>query len=269
MATFLEEVARLNQAYKEDARNQSYKALVYGPSGSGKTFSCRTARLPLMVHSFDPGGSKVLSDLVAEGRALINTSFESENPKDPKAFAAWDDHIDALVKMKAFDNIGTLVIDSVTTFSQCAMYAILKKVGRQGQVPHQQDWYPAMNLVELAVRKLFTLPCDVILLAHDAADKDEISGSITRAPLFVGKLTTRIPVLFDEVYYSYANNTSKGTEYLWQLKKDRQNVAKSRLTALATRRKQVIEGVMPQDFKAIIGKAGYSTEDKPLFVTTN
>lgn len=265
--SFLDEVRRLQQAYDTDIRNTRYRALVYGSSGSGKTTSLRTARLPLLVHSFDPGGTKILSPLVREGKAVIDTSYENDNPKDPTAFANWDAMLDRLISANVFEGIGTYVLDSCTTWGQCALYAILKKAGRAGGTPQQNDWYPQMNLLEFAIRKLLTLPCDVILIAHDTADKDEVSGRISRGPLFTGKLTSRLPLMFDEVYYATGQQSSKGTEFVWQIRDNGTNKCKSRLSGLAAGRGIAVPDVIPQDFKRIIGAAGYPIDDLVAFDT--
>ena len=54
------EAEKLKQMYEDDPRTHSYNAIVYGDLGTGKTMSLRTARRPLWVHSFDPGGTEVL-----------------------------------------------------------------------------------------------------------------------------------------------------------------------------------------------------------------
>lgn len=267
--SFLEEIQRLRDVYDSDIRNTRYRALVYGSSGAGKTYALRTARLPLLVHSFDPGGTKILAPLVAEGKAVVDTLYENENPAKPSVFASWDTMLERLISGNVFNQFGTYVLDSCTTWGQCALYEILKRANRAGGVPQQNDWYPQMNLLELAIRKLLTLPCDVILIAHDTADKDEISGKITRGPLFTGKLTSRLPIMFDEVYYASGVATAKGTEYRWQVKDNGINKAKSRLSGLAADRGVVIPEIVPQDFKRIIGAAGYDTSDLPYFTQTS
>lgn len=259
-----EELSRLQSLQETDSRAKCYRALVYGASGTGKSTSLRTAKLPLLVHSFDPGGAKALSDLIVAGDAFVDTEFENEDPKDPKAFRAWDVKFAALRDSDIFSQVGTFVIDSATTWAQCALYEILRMAKRVGGVPQQNDWYPQMNLLELAIRQMLTLPCDVILIAHDAADKDEVTGRITRGPLFTGKLTKRIPILFDEMYYTVVKQTAKGPEYMWQTAADSTNEAKSRLAAMAKRRGQVIEQFVPQNFKELIKKAGLPAEDKKV-----
>lgn len=265
MASFRDELIRLQKAYTKDIRNTRYRAIVYGGSGSGKTFSLRTARLPLYVHSFDPGGSKVLADLVRTGKAIVDTSFENENPKEPSRFQKWMESVERMNQAGVFKAIGTYVVDSATTWGQCALYQVLKSVGREGTVPQQNDWYPQMNLLEMGIRAMITLPCDVILLAHDTSDKDEISGRITRAPLFTGKLSTRLPILFDEIYYASGQQSAKGTKYVWQLQDSGINRAKSRLSGLAAMRGINVPGIVPQNFKAIINAAGYDPSDLELF----
>lgn len=254
------ELSRMRGLYEADARNTSFKAIVYGPSGSGKTTSLKTARFPLLVHSFDPGGTQVLRPLVDEGKAMLNTTFEVDNPKAPSAFRNWDIEFDNLERGGFFEHVGTYVIDSLTTWAQCALYEILKRAGRAGSVPQQNDWYPQMILLEAAMRKLLSLPCDVILIGHDDVSKDEQSGKIFRGLLITGKLTKRIPILFDELYFANVKETSKGAEYQFMTKDNGSINAKTRLG-----NKGELDQYVPQDFKAILAKVGRSTADKPLW----
>lgn len=117
-----------------------------------------------------------------------------------------------------------------------------------------------MNLIELACRKLLALPCDVILIAHDAVDKDEQTGKIFRNILVTGKLSKRLPILFDELYFANTKDTPKGVDYSFMTKGNGSIEAKTRLG-----KDGKLEQFVPQNFKEILKKVGYSTEDKPLW----
>lgn len=234
--------------------------IIYGQSGTGKTFSLRTARKPLFIDSFDPGGSVVLADLIQKGEAIIRTEFENEDPKNPSAFAKWDYSLDAIEKSGLMARFGTYVLDSATTWGQACLNLVMQKAGRAGGTPQQNDWYPQMVLMEAGIRRIFKFPCDIIFICHTDVQKDEIIGKLTRSPALTGKSKTRIPLLFSEVYYSDTKRSSKGTEYYWQMQSDATNQAKSRLCGLARKNLDFV----PQNYARLMQELGHSYADKPL-----
>lgn len=252
--TFLQKLLKDRPAQTEHIR-----FLVYGQSGSGKTYSLRTAKKPLFVDSFDPGGSVVLSDLIEKGQAVVRSEFELEDPKHPSAFEKWDKAFDELEKAGVAGQFGTYVLDSATTWGQACLNYVMKKAGRAGGTPQQNDWYPQMVLMEAGIRRIFALPCDVIFICHDDVQKDEIVGKLSRAPMLTGKSKTRIPLLFSEIYYSDSKRSSKGTEYVWQLTRDNTNQAKSRLCGLAGKQLDFV----PQNYGELMKLLGRPYEDLP------
>jgi hypothetical protein len=71
-------------------KNKSFNALIYGSMGSGKTNITRTCRGPVLIHSFDPGGTKTVRDEIEKGKIYADTRFEIEDPFKPTAFVLWD-----------------------------------------------------------------------------------------------------------------------------------------------------------------------------------
>ena len=104
------------------------------------------------------------------------------------------------------------------------------------------------------------LPTITPIIAHDAVDKDEQTGKIFRNILITGKLSKRLPILFDELYYANAKDTSKGVEYTFMTKGNGSVEAKTRLG-----KDGKLEQFIPQNFKEILKKVGYPTDDKPLW----
>jgi len=253
------ELSELQNMYKDNARTNSFNALIYGAMGTGKTNIARTCRKPVLIHSFDPGGTKTVRDEVEKGTVYVDNRFENEDAMNPSAFNNWDKEYHRLKQGGMFDKIGTFIIDSATTWSGAAMNVTLKKAGRQGGTPQQNDYLPTMVLLENAIKDITSLPCDVILICHEDTDKDEASGKMFVGPLFIGKLKYRIPILFDEIYYACTKETSSGVNYFFLTRATGLYKARTRLG-----KGGLFETYETQDIKALLKKAGYNTEDKTI-----
>jgi hypothetical protein len=257
MLDIKKELSDLQTMYKDNTRTKSFNALIYGEMGTGKTNCLKTARGPILIHSFDPGGTTTLRDEIAEGKVFADTRFEVEDGLNPTAFKNWDDEYHRLKKGGVFDKIGTYVIDSATTWSGAAMNVTLKKAGRPNSTPQQNDYLPTMILLENAIKDITTLPCDIILICHADSDKDEASGKLFVGPLFIGKLKYRIPILFDEIYYACTKESSAGVSYFFLTRATGLYKARTRLG-----KGGIFETYEEQNIKGLLKKAGYSTEDK-------
>jgi hypothetical protein len=252
------EFADIQAAYNSQAQQRSFNALIYGDFGTGKTRLAKTCRLPVHIDSFDPGGSKTVLDDIKAGRIVADVRYELEDPMKPTAFVLWDSEYHRRKRDGYFGMIGTYIIDSATTWSSAAMNVILKKANRLGGPPFQQDYLPAMSMIENAIKDMTTLPCDVILTAHLDVDKDEATGRMFVGPLFVGKLKQRIPLLFDELYCAQVARSSAGEKYGLLTRSDGIFKARTRLG-----REGKFEALEVPDIKMLLKKAGYPTDDKP------
>lgn len=255
------EAKKLRELYSSDDRTGALNLLVYGGMGTGKTSLLATARKPVLVHSFDPGGAKVLTPEIAKGEIIVDSRFEVEDPKAPKAFKLWDDEYARLKRIKIFDHIGTYCIDSLTMWAAAALSAVMAKAGRAGTTPQQNDWYPQMIMIENAIREISALPCDFILLGHEDSHKDEVLGKISYKLMVTGKLVARVPALFDEVYHAEVRDTSKGPEHMLRTRRNATYDARTRIG-----RRGIFDELEPPDIKKLMKKAGRSCEDKPLLL---
>jgi len=134
----------------------------------------------------------------------------------------------------------------------------LKKAGRAGSQPFQNDWLPQMQVIENAMRSFISLPCDCILIGHDDMNKDDATGKMFISLMITGKLSKRVPLLFDEIYHAGTKETSKGVEYQLLTQKTGLYQARSRLA-----KDGKIDMYEEQNIKGIMKKAGILTDDKP------
>ncbi len=207
----------------ERSVQDSLNVLLYGDYGTGKTHFLSTCRRPIYIFSFDPGGTKIrpLQEMERKGVAILDTAYEAEDSKRPSAFAAFDRTHNEMKSNDAYSVIGTVAIDSLTTFCDAAMNFILKKEGRAGGHPQIQDYFVLQNLLSQVFREFCNLPCDFVLTGHVDTMKDDVSGKIITSLMIPGKNATKVPVLFDEVLMTWLDvDSKKNINYKLRLKGD-------------------------------------------------
>ena len=202
---------RLRQNWNTNPRNFSFKALVTGESGTGKTHLLRTARTPIHIDSFDPGGTKVLQDMILKGEVIADTEYEEENPYEPAKFNRWKNEFETRLRNNYFNELGTYCLDSSTMWSAAIMNQQLKAAkggSRAGQAPQWSvDYVPAKVEAVNYITKILSLPCDVIVTGH-LKDMYENKKTLTGEEqslvgyryLAVGDAKVYIPLKFDEIY---------------------------------------------------------------------
>jgi hypothetical protein len=262
------ELATIRDRYTNDTSQKTFNCLLYGKSGSGKTYSLRTCRRPILIHSFDQGGTKGLRDeLSAEHATLFaDTRFETEDSKHPTVAAMWDREMDRLTSIKFFDHIGTYCIDSFTTWVQAVMNHVMATTPRAAKsipgIPMISDYQLGGNMIRDAVKRINALVCDVICTGHVAVEKDEATGGMENALATYPSLRTVIPLLFDEIYVALPQRTSTGTDYRFLTQNDGLYIARTRLGSPDTDNKSRFEKYEPADFKALLTKIGWPTTDR-------
>lgn len=254
------EVEKLQTMYKEDPRQSSFNCLLLGESGYGKTFLMRTARKPVHIDSFDPGGTKGLKKEIERGEVVVDARWESEDPLAPEQFADWSKETEHRIESGYFDHFGTYCLDSATTWSDAIMNYILKKAQRAGQAPKwEKDYVPQKIQIRNHLRPILNLPCDVFLTGHMKLVEDPEHGRIFRF-LTTGQGMVTIPLLFDEIYVIKVKESSRGLERTILTQPTDIYLARSRLAG---------DGLLDEEeepnIKTILEKAGFDTSDKPLF----
>ena len=266
------ELKRVRDFYTGDALQKRFSALITGETNAGKTYLLRTARRPIHVDSFDPGGTKCLRDLVASGDVVVDTRYENDDPFDPKAFADWKKACDVRFQIGYFKQFGTYCLDSATTFGMAVMNGQLSSKGRAGEAPQMRvDYNPQKTDMTNYFRKLMNLPCDFILTGHlreirkvlsidtkTGITKDEIKYRFYTT----GQAVVTIPLLFDEIYVITGKDGRDGTQREMLLDAVGTYQARSRLRIQGNS----LNAIEPPDLKAILRKAGFDAEDKPRLV---
>lgn len=263
------ELSRVKEYYKGDSLQKRFSALVTGDTNAGKTFLLRTARKPIHIDSFDPGGTKCLRDLIKSGDIIADTQWESDDPFNPTVFARWMKATDMRFQIGYFEQFGTYCLDSATTFSDAVMSYQLASKNRAGEAPqHRHDYNPQKVFIVNYIKKLMRLPCDFILTGHLREVKklvriDAKTGIATEDIkyrfLTTGQAVVTIPLLFDEIYVLKGRD-GRGREPKREMLIDSlgEYIARSRLKANG-----LLEATEPPDIKALLKKIGMDWRDKP------
>jgi AAA domain len=243
-------------------KKETVSILLTGESGSGKTYLAKSAPFPVLMDSFDPGGTLSVRDEIRKGNIIPHTEFESEDPYNPKIFLEWERTFAERMRDNYFSHFACYWLDSATWWIDCILAAILKKANRAGQAPvWQNDWYPNKIILQNYIRKCQNLPCHFILTAHLMPQKDKNGNILNWRPNFSGQAQITVPTMFDEIWLMEREDTSKGFEYHVVTQASGTYNARSRLSGAG------ILGVEePANLRAILKKAGVTHEDKPKLV---
>ena len=267
--TAAELLRKVQSAYASDASQSTFNALIYGVAGTGKTNILRTCPRPVLLHSFDPGGSKTVRDLVDEKTFFVDSSFEHEDRERPSAFDLWLKTVQELEKANVFDKLGTFCIDSFTTFSQALQNAVLRGVKRTAGTPLQlfgktllmpeiRDYQIITMQMRDIIKECAAKGCHFLLTAHETLDKDEATGSILSSMAATPSLRAMLPTVFDEVYRAEIERTSAGLNYRLLTRNTGVYLARTRIG-----NNGVFSIYEPQDIRSLLKRAGLPSDDKP------
>ena len=261
------ELKRVKDYYAGDPLQKRFSALVTGETNAGKTYLLRTARRPVHIDSFDPGGTKCLMDLIEKGEIIADTRWENDDPFNPTVFAEWMKATDVRREIGYFDHFGTYCLDGATTFGNAVMgYGM---GDRAGEAPKMRvDYMPQKVHMINYIRKLMNLPCDFILTGHlreirkliRIDQKTGIANEEIKYRFFTtGDAVMTIPLLFDEIYVIVGKGEGpEGPRREMLIDSLGTYVARSRL-----KRNGILDAVEPPDIRALLKKAGLRWEDKP------
>ena len=195
------------------------KVLLEGDSGIGKT--CLAATFPgkKLVFDFDAKIDSAANFL--RHRGLTDLLNETEVEDFPPQLAV--SPIDKLMKIinerlipqqrTGTMEFQTLILDSITTFSAATLAHIVKtnpgikrNETKQGAQPGLQDYGILRREFQRLIPGLLSLPCNVIMIAHIAVEKDEATGQIFRHAMMDGSFARELPIYFKEVWRMYVKD---------------------------------------------------------------
>tara|TARA_R110000744_G_scaffold119766_6_gene223326 strand:+ start:2757 stop:3578 length:822 start_codon:yes stop_codon:yes gene_type:complete len=226
------EATRLRYA---ESSSQYANILVYGDFGTGKSQLSSTCPTPVFIDSFDPGGTKTaaLQKGIASGDIIVENKWEKDSWKDPFAFNEWEKEMETRAQEGFFDALGTYVLDSSTKWADAMMHEILRRgtrgKTRKGGNPELQDYLVQQMTAVDWLGQIMGYNCHVLVTGHIGLLKDEISGKVSTGLLLAGKLSEKVPLVFDEKYVSLVKSSSAGLQHQLLTKNDGYYRAETRM----------------------------------------
>lgn len=254
----LEILDEIKTRYAESRTKDTFNAIILGNLGSGKTSILKTCPKPVLIHSFDPGGTKLrdMKPLIDSGEIIVDNSFEIDSMNRPTAYDSWEREWERLRSADVFANIGTYCIDSFTTWIQSLVYAVAKKSGKGFGCLSQPDWQRIKNVVIDIVRLNTALPCNFIMTGHLQLVLDKVEGKSIVRFNSIPSLKINVPVLFDEIYVLDTENSPNGLSRTLITSNTGRFEARTRIGA------GVFEVREKPDIKYLLEKAGLDTNEK-------
>ena len=266
-ARFDEERKRIMSIYDQRVAKLAMKIILFGYKGSGKTSFLMTGRKPILIHSFDPGGTlhmwKKHSAMIEAGDLLIDSRFEEENLMQPKSWELWVREYERLEASKFFDGIGTYAIDTLTLMGDNVLNWCKDKDPKydNDKVPDRRHYHRQVFYIAEMMKRLTSLPCDVVLTGH-AREREDAEGNVRAVELaFTKSGTVKIPAIYEEMYVArtikqpVSPEYPNGVKYVIQTQPDGLRDACTRWGD--GKFKQLEE----PNLKMLRGKAGLSMED--------
>lgn len=239
--------------------------LLVGDGGTHKSFFIGTCPSPIYVFDTDKGMS------IHKGRKDITYDTFRELPAgqklDPKGkiFRAEDGWYEYGTAWPAFlkklNEIGKLIdegtcpyktigVDSLTMLTDIAQSYILKQNNRA--LMEQRDWGAFLSNMTTVFSQLTGWPLVKVLTAHVKRDENQLTQTVEKLPLVPGQFAGKVPVLFDEVYFTdFKSEAVKAGEperkMKWFLQTQPDGVIKQ-----AKSRKYNVPSGTPTDFNAVL-----------------
>lgn len=200
-----------------------FSCLLVGPPGSGKTTMSLTAPKPILVLDVDNKLHKmvnaeeklkkkeVIQWAITEPLGTVSLArLASFDPGPatkvtvprPKGYVQLAEMIDKLVESECVVDgvkIATVVLDSYTSTNEHLKRLLMAANGTTSMT--LPLYGTALTNFETLNNTLLRLPANVIFIAHERVDKDELTGKISYRPLIDGSMSEKIGKDFEEMYY--------------------------------------------------------------------
>lgn len=184
--------------------------LVWGPAGCGKTTLASTAPGKKLWLNFDPDGPKSL--LGFENIMIMDMS--GMNPNTLMDKFRTDEKL-GLGKFIVEHGIDTVVVDSLTSYSQYALESYIGKEGKSTIEKPGISSYGARNsltlrMVQAVLRETLRNNTHIIFISHEAdPEKDEAGNVLYITMQLGGQLPSQVPLQLSEVWFMQDTGKSR------------------------------------------------------------
>jgi len=254
---FENEVAKLRELYNSGTSMSNFSCLILGHYGSGKTTFIGTGRKPVLIDSFDPRGTLVLSKQIAAGDVIVRP-FWNENSRHPTEYNRWEKVWEHDISTKFLENFGTYAIDSFTTFLQAMTNEVALRNKRNNNLPAIQDYQIIYNNVRDIVKMTSVQKVDLVVTGHLVNIQDELTGEITAELDTYKGLKNQVPLLFTEKLILLVRTKQGANERVLLTQDLGRYRASTQLGAGG-----VFDKEEKPDLKHLLKKVGLDSNDKP------
>ena len=208
------------------------KALEFGAPKTGKTKNTvETCPKPALIFSFEAGGTDCVTAIPITG--MTSGDFRAKmvaKSKDWPAVTVLEylpgakrigegktetfdkSRLEAFIKdfNLLFDHMPfrTVIADSFTGMDTVSMAFILGL--NKADTAQIQHYGQLQTKKEAIISALMSLPCNVVVLAHEEAQKDELTGAIRILPFGTGKFQEKMGMYFSQVVYRTVSTDTQG-----------------------------------------------------------
>lgn len=244
-----------------------FSTLLIGPPGCGKSTAASTAPEPILYLDMDQKVSKMtnIADKVKSGKILVWTPEEKLftgklssfvtgatnsqaklTQKQSKGYIKLAEILDELDQSGCVYKgvkINTVVLDTFTSTEEHLKRLLMSA---NGVVTISQPlWGTILTNNENLISALLNLKANIIVIAHEQAVKDELTGQITYTPLIGGSFKDKIGKDFEEVYFM--EKRVSGDKAIYEML----TIGNSMKSCRTTRE---LNSRVPPDFGVIYGK---------------
>lgn len=204
-------------------QDTAHRFLILGDTGSGKTTQLLTLPGKKFAYLFDSNallslrGYDIDYEEFLPDRLNLNVHSLSKDKGGDKVtsfknnlYQEWQKDFEDRLNDGFFDAYDVIAMDSATTFLDLVLDRITTINGRAGQWPQQDDYGPQMMAFTNVCRTLISMGKTVYMTGHMEMKQDELSKRIFRQPMMTGRLRTKIPLLFSDIFIAEAENDGKG-----------------------------------------------------------
>lgn len=207
-----------------EVRAPSLNLLLKGPSGAGKTTKACYFPAPALI-SFDKNNRSLLKlpKEVASAVRLVDPRIDMKTGKQLQEHQVWSNFLDVLNAIMEDSEIGTIIVDSLTSMSGVLQSHLQNTSSPNAQMTMPQ-WYSFQRYLDHLLTELTAKQDEkhVIVTAHEELVKDDVTGRTMFQLLLSTKFRSQIDIYFSDVWRCYTEQEKGQVKYMVSTQPDMQ-----------------------------------------------